>query len=96
MNKTKTIKNLILTGHVEGISYLILLFIAMPLKYALNIPDAVRYIGMLHGILFVLFIIVILFVLIEKLITVKTAFVLFIISLIPFGTFFIKKILAKN
>ncbi len=96
MNKTKTIKNLILTGHVEGISYLILLFIAMPLKYAFEIPDAVRHIGMLHGILFVLFIIVILFVLIEKLITVKTAFVLFIISLIPFGTFFIKKILAKN
>lgn len=96
MNKTNTIKNLILTGHVEGISYLILLFIAMPIKYAFSIPDAVRYIGMLHGILFVLFIIVILLVLIEKLITVKTAFVLFIISLIPFGTFFIKKILAKN
>lgn len=96
MNNSKTIKNLILTGHIEGISYLTLLFIAMPLKYAFDIPDAVRHVGMLHGILFVLFIIVILLALIEKLITIKTAFVLFIISLVPFGTFFIKKILAKN
>jgi integral membrane protein len=39
---------------VEGISYLVLLGIAMPLKYAAGMPEAVRVVGMAHGILFVL------------------------------------------
>lgn len=41
----------------EGISFLVLLLIAMPLKYAANIPIAVTIAGALHGILFISFII---------------------------------------
>jgi integral membrane protein len=40
---------------VEGISFLLLLFVAMPLKYAAGIPEAVRVVGMAHGVLFVAF-----------------------------------------
>jgi integral membrane protein len=43
-------------GFLEGLSYLILLGIAMPLKYMFGLPQAVQVIGMAHGILFILFI----------------------------------------
>lgn len=39
----------------EGVSFLILLFIAMPLKYIAGIPMAVTVVGGLHGVLFVAF-----------------------------------------
>ena len=39
----------------EGISFLVLLFIAMPLKYLAGWPDAVRVVGMAHGVLFLLY-----------------------------------------
>ena len=39
----------------EGISYILLLFIAMPLKYWANMPQAVKYTGWAHGLLFVLY-----------------------------------------
>ena len=40
----------------EGISYLLLLFVAMPLKYGLGIDMAVRVVGMAHGVLFVAYV----------------------------------------
>lgn len=43
-------------GIAEGISFLVLLFIAMPLKYYFNQPMAVKLVGWLHGILFIVFI----------------------------------------
>ena len=39
----------------EGLSFVVLLFIAMPLKYALGLPLAVKYVGWAHGLLFVLY-----------------------------------------
>lgn len=41
----------------EGLSFLILLFIAMPLKYFANMPMAVKIMGGLHGVLFVTFVV---------------------------------------
>ncbi|STD01078.1 DUF3817 domain-containing protein [Chryseobacterium carnipullorum] len=43
------------TALIEGFSYLILLFIAMPLKYFFNIPEGVKYFGWIHGVLFLIF-----------------------------------------
>jgi integral membrane protein len=43
------------TALAEAISYLLLLFIAMPLKYVWGMPMAVKLIGSIHGGLFVLF-----------------------------------------
>ncbi|WP_430738554.1 DUF3817 domain-containing protein [Psychrobacter sp. VH5] len=45
-------------GYLEGTSFLLLLCIAMPLKYMLDIPEGVKYIGMAHGILFITYIII--------------------------------------
>lgn len=48
----KSIKTFRFIAIAEGISYLLLLFVAMPLKYVLGIPEAVTYTGWAHGILF--------------------------------------------
>lgn len=53
----KTVKSLRLIGIAEGFSFLILLLIAMPLKYWADWPYAVKYIGWAHGLLFILYII---------------------------------------
>lgn len=42
-------------GFWEGVSFLVLLGIAMPLKYYANEPGAVRVVGMAHGVLFILY-----------------------------------------
>jgi len=44
-------------GWWEGVSFLLLLGVAMPLKYFADWPLAVRYVGMAHGILFLLYVV---------------------------------------
>lgn len=41
---------------VEGVSFLVILSVTMPLKYALDLPEANRYVGMAHGLLFVAYV----------------------------------------
>jgi integral membrane protein len=60
IQEDKDIKLFLNVGKLEGYSYLVLLFVAMPLKYLLNLPLAVKYTGTLHGVLFVAFIFTIL------------------------------------
>ena len=43
-------------GIAEGVSFLVLLLIAMPLKYAFDLPLAVKYVGWVHGLLFVVYV----------------------------------------
>ena len=80
-------------GKLEGYSYLALLLIAMPLKYLADMPLAVRIAGSVHGALFVAFVVIILLMLNKKLITLENAIYAFLLSLIPFGTFFLRKLL---
>ena len=74
-------------GFLEGISYLLLLGVAMPLKYIANEPQATKIIGMAHGILFILYVVLLLIVKLEKNWNLRIAFWAFIASLLPFGTF---------
>jgi integral membrane protein len=53
MNVRSPLSRLRLIGNLEGWSYLILLFVAMPLKYLAGEPGAVRVVGMIHGLLFI-------------------------------------------
>lgn len=46
------------TALIEAISYLILLFITMPLKYIWDIPDGVKYFGWIHGVLFLFYFVI--------------------------------------
>lgn len=78
-------------GKIEGYSYLILLFVAMPLKKFLGLYMAVRVVGTIHGLLFILFVYEILKLLIDKQFTIKQAAIGFGLSLVPFGSFYLKK-----
>ncbi len=88
-----TITNFLKVGKIEGYSYLVLLFVAMPLKYIFEQPVWVRVIGTLHGILFVAFMYLILQLLLDKKFTFKQSVQAFLLSIIPFGTFYLKRIL---
>ncbi|MBM6619000.1 DUF3817 domain-containing protein [Bacillus suaedaesalsae] len=82
-------------GFIEGMSYLILVFIAMPLKYWANIPIAVSVTGMLHGVFFVLFILALAHVFFAYRKSFWFGLGGVIASLIPFGTFILDKRLQK-
>lgn len=81
---------------VEGCSYLLLLFVAMPLKYFAGLPLAVRIVGSLHGALFVLFCMALLQAMLATRWSIPRAGVLFASSLVPFGTFFIEAGLKRE
>lgn len=76
-----------ITAIIEGVSYLFLLGIAMPLKYLAGLPDAVKYTGWVHGVLFVLYMILLLKVWIQYRWSFGKVLLAFIASLLPFGTF---------
>ncbi|MCF6339623.1 MAG: DUF3817 domain-containing protein [Sulfurimonas sp.] len=79
-----------LINTIEGYSYIILVFIAMPMKYLMDIPLAVKIAGMAHGVLFIIF----LYLGVKAWISTKWSLyqtiIFFIASLLPFGTFFTK------
>ena len=76
-----------LIGYLEGISFLVLLLIAMPLKYLLHEPAAVRTVGMAHGLLFVLYVFLLIQNTIELSWSWRKAVLGFGASLLPLGTF---------
>ncbi|MEO5685248.1 MAG: DUF3817 domain-containing protein [Chitinophagaceae bacterium] len=80
----------------EGFSYLFLLLVAMPLKYFAGYPDAVKYTGWVHGVLFVLYCIFLLQVWIQYKWTFGKTVIAFAASLLPFGTFVLDKYLRKE
>jgi integral membrane protein len=92
METNNVLNRFLQIGKVEGISYITLLFIAMPLKYLAAMPLAVRIVGAIHGALFVAFMAVLVYIVFKKLINIEQAFYAFLLSIIPFGTFFLKKV----
>jgi integral membrane protein len=78
-------------GFLEGASFLVLLVIAMPLKYMAGLPQAVSAVGMLHGILFVLYLFAIANALIVRHLTFKTSLLAFIVAFVPFGPFLLDR-----
>jgi integral membrane protein len=84
-------RNFLLTGKFEGYSFLILLFIAMPLKYIFHQPEYVRITGSIHGILFIAFLYTILQLYLEEQMTLKKSALAVLLSFLPFGTFFLEK-----
>jgi len=75
----------------EGISYLVLLGIAMPLKYGANMPEAVKIVGAIHGALFVVFCAALLRALLGARWPLGRAALVFAASLIPFAAFWMDR-----
>jgi integral membrane protein len=94
--KTK-IGRLRILGFLEGVSLLLLVFVAVPLKYGANDPAFTKLLGPIHGALFLLFILNTLSVGVEQQWEFrKTTWKVLLACFIPFGTFYIdKKILSK-
>lgn len=93
---TSLMGNFRLIALCEGISFIVLLFIAMPLKYFWDKPAAVKYVGWMHGILFVLFLYFLLRVWLKYGWPFRKVAGAFIASLLPFGTFILVKRLQKE
>lgn len=74
----------------EGISYL-LLGITVPLKRIYNIPEPNFVVGSIHGVLFIAYCILLLVLMIDMKWSFKKGFILFLASLIPFGTFWAER-----
>ena len=81
------IQALRLVGFIEGLSFLLLLFVAMPLKYMWGNPILVKYVGMGHGILVIVFLAVLLVVCEREKWSLNMFVAGLIASILPFGTF---------
>lgn len=75
----------------EGLSLLVLLFIAMPLKYLAGQPMAVKIVGMLHGLLFVGVVLLLLVTMIQARWPIGRGALVFVSALLPFGAFVIDR-----
>jgi integral membrane protein len=90
------IKLLRFVGIAEGISFLVLLLIAMPLKYFFGLPQMVKVVGMAHGILFVAYIAAVLIAIKAMKWNLINVGIALAASLVPFGTFFLDKSWKKR
>lgn len=86
-----SIERLRLIGKIEGVSYLLLLGVAMPLKYLAGLPLAVKLVGWAHGVLFVAFLFALGLAMLRARLTLKLALSVFIASLLPFGPFVVDR-----
>lgn len=83
-------------GTLEGISFLLLMGVAMPLKYFAGLPAAVKWTGWIHGILFIAYCMTVLTALIAGRISFRRSVEAFIASLIPLGPFLLDGRLAAD
>ncbi|WP_339751624.1 DUF3817 domain-containing protein [uncultured Winogradskyella sp.] len=86
-----------ITALLEGVSYILLLFIATPIKYLYEDPQYVKILGMPHGILFMSYVVLAILISSDMKWTTKTLWIVLVASIVPFGTFYIdKKYLKKS
>jgi integral membrane protein len=86
-NINNFLKVLSITALIEGTTYLLLAF-TMLLKYKYGNPLPNKIVGMLHGIFFILYVVLVIYVGFQKKWNYKIIFVALLCSIIPFGTFF--------
>ena len=80
----------------EGCSFLILLCIAMPMKYFMGMPEVVRVVGLIHGVLFLLYVGLLSMLHVRQRWSFSFSLYALLASVIPFGTFMLDKQLRKK
>ena len=93
MNKVTAFKWI---ANLEGVSFLSLLFIAMPLKYLAGEPAAVRVVGMAHGILFTLYVLAAIHAALEYNWSWKRTALVLLASVLPAGPFIVDAKLLRT
>jgi len=83
-------------GRVEGLSWLLLLFVAMPLKYGFEQPWAVSWVGTAHGALFVAFVGVLGVAHLKLRWSLARSTLLFVSALLPFGFLWMERHLERS
>lgn len=81
---------------LEGVSYLLLLFVAVPIKYNLGDPAYVKLLGMPHGLLFMAYLVLAYLLKDEQKWERKSFLIILVASVIPFGTFYVDRKYLKN
>ncbi len=94
--KIKALKRFRLISIAEGISFLLLLFIAMPLKYFFDAPAMVKYVGWAHGVLFIAYLLMGLQTAIICSWKMGRVALAVIASVLPFGPFVFEKSVKKE
>lgn len=85
-----------IVGLLEGVSFLVLLGVAMPLKYLAGMPEVVRVFGWMHGLLFVLFIGVAVLTWRRQRWPSRRLLGAMVASVVPFGTFVLDASLRRD
>lgn len=80
-----------ITAFLEGLSYLLLLFVAVPIKYFAEDASYVKMLGMPHGILFVAYIALAILLKSDYKWSIKDFAIVLLASILPFGTFYVEK-----
>jgi integral membrane protein len=90
-------RNFKILSYIEGASLLLLFFVAMPLKYLAGMPEAVRIVGTIHGVLFVMFVVSSLVIGRQFGWTIRHIVMSWVIASIPFGPWiFERKLFGIN
>jgi integral membrane protein len=95
-NLNTAIGRLRITAFLEGMSFLIILFVTMPLKYMADMSQPNQIIGMAHGVLFIAYCLMVLESRSKYKWTNKETFLSLLASIIPFGTFWVDHKIFKN
>ena len=80
---------------LEGVSFLVLLGIAMPLKYIFDMPASTQIVGMAHGILFIAYVLMVVIIRKQLNWNLKTTALALTASVLPFGPFVVDRKLLK-
>ena len=90
------LRQLRLVAFLEGVSFLVLLFIAMPLKHLAGFPLAVRIVGLVHGLLFLIFLAALYRAGSQRGWPLRRWLIAFVSSVVPFGTFVFDRSLRRE
>ncbi|WP_309118747.1 DUF3817 domain-containing protein [Paenibacillus sp.] len=83
-------------GLLEGVSFLLLLFVAMPLKYAADMPEAVAVVGALHGVLFALYLAAAAYMIFAAGWRLPRVLGAVVAAVLPFGPFVFDRYVSRN
>lgn len=88
--KGRSLRSLSISGLLEGLSLLLLLFIAVPVKYFWHHEQMVKVVGPIHGGIFLLYVVIAVVATLEYEWNLKTFLLILLASIVPFGFLFVE------